>query len=375
MPENVFDEKAEFLVKVRDAVIERDNLEEQLDQMKQNVKKLTRSISQEEKSIQDEIQSTVRKRKQELEAGYDKHLDENRSRRKSVAAKKEKKKNQKMNARMEKETKHIKVKNRDLETDLKSLFKKNKVPSFCKSKFYYIMFMPSGISEIIKMILGFLVIYGAFPALLTFLLRKFLLQGMPENKMMLYSVIIPAAWIIIFLIIYFLIYTRTKIRHLEVIQEGRKIRDSIRANDKEAAAIRNSINKDKDESIYNLSSYDDKLKEIDSEADAINQDKKAALKTFEEETKVAIIDEINGRRLETLNNMKNDKQSLEEQISQTEDLLSEKSLAITNQYASYIGEDFCKKDKLDDLIAIMEEGTAATVSEAIAAYKGQKTSK
>lgn len=374
MAENVFDEKVDYLIKVRDAVAERDNLKNQIDQMKQAAKKLGKSISSEERSIQDEISSTVRKRKQELEAGYDKHLEENRSRRKSIAAKKEKKKNQKMNARMEEETKHIKVKNRDLETDLKSLFKKNKVPSFCKSKFYYCMFMPSGIGEIIKMLLGFAVIYAGFPALLTILLRKFVLKG-TENQLMLYTVIIPAAWIIVFLIVYFLIYTKTKVRHLEVITEGRKIRDSIRANDKEAAAIKNSINKDKDESIYNLSSYDKKLKEIDAEADSINQEKKEALKTFEEETKAVIIDEINGRRLEGLNAMKQEKKELETQISQSEDEYSDKCLAITNQYAAYIGEEFCKKDKLDDLIAIMDEGTAATVSEAIAAYKGQKSSK
>jgi hypothetical protein len=73
--------------------------------------------------------------------------------------------------------------------------------------------------------------------------------------------------------------------------------------------------------------------------------------------------------------MKQEKKDLEEQIGKAEEAHSEKSLAITNQYASYIGEEFCKKDKLEDLIALMEEGTASTVSEAIAAYKGQKSSK
>lgn len=55
-------------------------------------------------------------------------------------------------------------------------------------------------------------------------------------------------------------------------------------------------------------------------------------------------------------------------------MYSDKVLQITNQYASYLGEEFCREDKLSDLIAIMEEGQAATVSEAINFYKG-KTSK
>jgi hypothetical protein len=50
-------------------------------------------------------------------------------------------------------------------------------------------------------------------------------------------------------------------------------------------------------------------------------------------------------------------------------------LYISNKYAKYIGEDLCKEDKLSDLITLMEEGQADTVSEAINLYKGQKSSK
>ena len=46
-----------------------------------------------------------------------------------------------------------------------------------------------------------------------------------------------------------------------------------------------------------------------------------------------------------------------------------------NKYAAILGEDLCRQDKLEDLIAIMQEGQANTVSEAIAVYKGQKASR
>ena len=50
-------------------------------------------------------------------------------------------------------------------------------------------------------------------------------------------------------------------------------------------------------------------------------------------------------------------------------------LLIANKYAAILGEDLCRQDKLEDLIAIMQEGQANTVSEAIAVYKGQKASR
>lgn len=42
---------------------------------------------------------------------------------------------------------------------------------------------------------------------------------------------------------------------------------------------------------------------------------------------------------------------------------------ITNKYETYLGKDFCTEEKLSDLISIMEEGSASTVSEAIKVYK------
>lgn len=164
-------------------------------------------------------------------------------------------------------------------------------------------------------------------------------------------------------------------RNIEVLKETRAIRDRIKANDKHIDAIKNSISKDQDESYYNLSSYDKKLKELDKEADSISDEKQDALKLFESDTKNIITDEINQRRLPELERLKDEKKELEKKIAQGEKKYSEMVLYISNKYAKYIGEDLCKEDKLSDLIALMEEGQADTVSEAINLYKGQKSSR
>ncbi|MBP3621903.1 MAG: hypothetical protein J6J16_09105 [Lachnospiraceae bacterium] len=375
MPENVFNEKADFLLQVRDEVAKRDSMAAELDKMKTYQKKLNKNIVAEEKSIADEIASTIKKRKQEISATYDDRLDDNRARKKKVASKRDKKKNQRMNERIEDETKHIKENNRDLEVELKTLLKKNKVPSYCSTKLYFIMFNPHGMGEIFAMLLSFLVYFAGIPGLVALLVKNFYLEGKKDINEAFWVVLIVALGVILQLIIYFLIFNSTKVKHGDVMAQARSIRDKMKANDRQADAIKVSINKDKDESAYNLDSYDEKMAKLDEEADTIGDEKKEALKVFEDKTKQLIIDEINGRRLQTLEDMKAEKKELEEKITKGEKMYSDKVLQITKDYASYLGEDMCKQDKLNDLISLMADGEAETVSQAISLYKGQKSSK
>lgn len=375
MPANVFNEKSDFILQVRDEVAKRDSMAAELEKMKAHQKKLTKSIAAEEKSIADEIASTIKKRKQEITATYDERLDDNRARKKKVANKRDKKKNQRMNERIEDETKHIKENNRELEVEMKTLLKKHKVPSFCSSKLYFIMFNPKGIGEILGMLVSFLIYFAGIPGLVAFLVNKLALSGKQNVNTAFWVVLVVAIMVVIQLIMYFLIYNSTKIRHGDVIKQARSIQDKMKANDRQADAIKNSINKDKDESVYNLGSYDEKMANLDDEAETISDEKKEALRVFEEKTKQLIVDEINGRRLQTVEDMKAEKKELDEKIAKGEKMYSDKVLQISKDYASFIGEDMCKQDKLNDILALMADGDAETVSEAISLYRGQKSSK
>ena len=373
--DNVFAEKQDYLAGVLEEVKKRDAMAAELEKMRTYQKKLNKNIASEEKSIADEIASTIKKRKQELADTYDERLDDNRARRKKVENKRGKKKNQQMNERINEETKDIREENRDLEVEMKTLLKKNKVSSFCSSRLYFNMFMPKGADEILAMIIGFIIYFVGIPSVVMLIFKKAVLAKKENINMAFWCVLIAAIVFIILLIIYFAVYSSTKLRHSETLKEARAIRDRIKANDKHTEAIKNSISKDNDESRYNLGSFDKKIEELDKEADKISDEKQNALKLFEQETKQIITDEINGRRLPELERMKSEKKELEEKITLGEKKYSEKVLQITNKYARYIGEDLCKEDKLSDLISLMEEGQADTVSEAINLYKGQKSSR
>lgn len=375
MPQNVFNENEEYLISAKEEVTKRDQMAAELENMKSLQKKLTRNIANKEKAVSDEISSTIKKRKQEISDTYDDRLDDNRARKKKVSNKRDKKKNQRMNERIEDETKDIRKNTRELEIEMKTLLKKNKVPSFVSSKLFFAMFMPRGIGEVGAMLLSFIIYFVGIPSAVMGIIYQLVLSNKKDINMAFWCVLIAAIFVVIQLIIYFVLYSTTKMRHHDVVVQARSIRDKIKANGRQIAAIKNSISKDKDESRYNLGSYDEKLASLEDEADAIGAEKQEALRVFEEETKQLIIDDINGKHLQALEDLKEEKKELEDKIAKGEKMYSEKVLQITNQYASYLGEELCRQDKLSDLIAIMEDGDADTVSEAINFYKGQKSSK
>ena len=178
--------------------------------------------------------------------------------------------------------------------------------------------------------------------------------------------------IIIFeFIVYFIVFNMAKVRNLDVVREGRQIRNKVRANDRQIRAIRNSITRDKDESVYNLEKYDDRLKELEEEREDISNRKIEAIKVFENETKQVIVAEITSRRQPKIDSLKEELKSLEEKINAMESKLADMRSHLTDSYVTFLGKDLCTEEKLTDLISIMEEGTASTVSGAIEVYKGE----
>lgn len=372
--DNLFTEKKEYLITVLEEVKKRDAIGAELDRMKAEQKKKSKAITAEEKSIQDEINNTIKKRKQELSDTYDGRLDDNHARKKKVESKRSKHKMKQMNERIADETKDIRKDNHNMEIELKTMLKQNKVSSFCSTKIFFAMFMPHGIDEILTMLLCFFVYLIGIPFGLMLVFKAAVLKGKNVNTSF-WCMFIFAIIFILFMILYFIVYNNTKGRHGEVLRDARAIRDKIKINDKRVDAIRVSINKDKDESVYDLDSFDHQLDKIDKEADAIGKEKKKALSNFEDETKQIITDEINNRRMPALLALKAQKVELDNHITDAEKKYSDKVLQITNKYAKYLGEDLCKQEKLSDIIALMEEEQIETVSEAIALFRGKKSVK
>lgn len=369
--ENIFNQNVDYLIQIRDEVSQCNQLEQQAKQLKDREDKLRKSISQEEKSINDEIVTTIKKRKNEIEKTYDEQLDAERRKIKKVQEQKSKEKSERVGQRVDEETADVKENTRQLKTEMATLFKKNHVPGFCRSELYYILFMPKGFQEILILIVFMLIGLAGIPYGMYQLFSGVIFAGKKFAEASYFMAIVIAVTLILVLGIYFLIFNLTKVKHRDVIAEGRKIRNQMMANDKNVKAIRNAINKDKDESRYELGAFDDRIAKLQAEMDAIANQKQDALKEFEQQTKAIITDEINGRRQGKVEELKRQCAETEETHGQIEAQVKESSLNIADRYTKYLGKNICREEVLNDIINIMETEQVDTISEGIAIYKGE----
>ncbi len=361
----------DLLYAAQSVVHDKNSIADEMDKLSIEKKKLLKSIALEEKSITDEINNTIKKRRQQIADTYDERIDDNRDRKQKVSDKRDKKKTQRMNERFKKETKHIRENSEDLNIEMKTMLRKNGVPGFCGKKWYYIMFCPRGVDELLFALLGYAVCFAGVPFLVMQLIKKLFLNSKPDINMGAWKVGIFFLVLILMLVIYFAIFNSTRITHRDVIDAGRSIMDKLKANKRQSNAIRNSIEKDKDESQYDLGAFDEKLSRLDEEADDIGKEKQEALRTFEDETKNMITSEIQNRRMPKLEEMKAHRDEIDARLDDLDAQYQDVCGVIATQYNPVLGEDMCREDRIKDLIAIMEEGRAESIPEAIETYKGK----
>lgn len=368
MQNNVFNENVDYLYQVQTDLEAVEQLKKELAEYKNQEKNLKKAIMAEEKSIQDEIAQIIRKRKIEIEKVYDDQIDANKNKNRSVRVKRDKAKSKRVDERVSIETAELAEENRQLQVEMRTLFKAQHVPSFCLTKLFYSLFMTKRFLEFLVLLLAILLTYAGIPSLMYVLSIHVFFKGSSNIPFLCTLTVSLTLFVLGF--IYILILNKVKIKHYDTLMEGRNIKDKIAANKRQMKAIRNKINKDKDDSQYGLDKYDDKLAELEEELNQISQEKQDAMTTFENETKQLLTNEVNDRRLGKVEQMKADIENMEEHITALDEDIQNSSLAIANNYGAILGKDFCTPVKVADLISLMEDGTADTVSEAIAAYKG-----
>ncbi|MGN0495430.1 MAG: hypothetical protein ACI4GW_04325 [Lachnospiraceae bacterium] len=367
MQANVFNENVDYLYQVQTDLEAVEQLKNELAEYRNQEKNLKKAIASEDKSIQNEIAQTIQKRKNEIEKVYDNQIDANKSKSRSVRAKRDRAKSKRMDERVSYETADLSEENRQLQVEMKTLFKAQHVPSFCRNGLFYVMFMPKGILEILGNLVSVILLFLALPSLMYILSVRVFYTNQPEITLL--CTITVALTLFVVGLLYVLVLNFVKLACYETLLEGRHIKDQIAANKKQMKAIRNKISKDKDDSQYGLDAYDNRLKELEEELEQISLEKQEAMTDFENETKQVLTNEVNDRRLGKLEDMKMDLEDVEQQITLVEGDINSSSTAITNNYGMVLGE-FCTLSKVADLISLMEDGTADTVSEAIEAYRG-----
>jgi len=349
----------EELNTIKESVLELTGYQERNAELQKEEVRLEKLISTKEKDLNDETDTTLKKRKNELVATYESQLATLNARNKKIKAKKEKDKGAKVSERIEEETAELRDKNKELALEIKTKLKADKAPGLCNTTLFYAFFMPKTLSEILVFILGLLLVFFALPfgIYLLFFAEKF---G---------ELALAIIYVILILLVgslYLAINNKVKEKHLDTIRAVRGLRNQYLRNEKNIKDIRKGIKNDKDESTYGLEQYDAELEEISAEIQRITEEEKEALTTFETVTSVEIKAEIKARYEEELTSLREKLKETDTEQKKMEDKVKEYSLMMSKQYEAYLGKDMLTVQKLDKLIARIKNGEAANIGEALA---------
>ena len=347
---------------IKQHVMELDGYQERNAELLKEETRLSKTLASKEKELTDEIESTLKKRKNAITSSYESQLSTLGTRRKKVKAKKEKEKGAKVSARIEDETAELREANKCLQIDIKTNLKKNKTPRFCNSTLFYSLFMPKNGSEFCVMAACVLVAFFVLPLGI----YQFLLA---ERFGAWALAIVYVADVVLFGGLYLLLNNLVKEKHLDTLKANRELRQQHYQNARKIREIQKNIERDTDESTYGLEQYDEELKEIEAEINRVAEEEKEELTKFENVTSVDLTNDIKGRYQEELDALRTRSKEVEAEQKEVEEKVKEYSLMVSKQYETYLGKDMLTVAKLDRLIKRIEKGEATNIGEALALEK------
>ncbi|MGN0374051.1 MAG: hypothetical protein ACI4EN_01005 [Butyrivibrio sp.] len=332
-------------------------------------KRLNKELAINKKNLKDDIEITIKKRRNEVAAQFDKEIDKDEDKLKKIRSQRSKAKDKGIKERIAEETADLTSQNGELKSNIKTALKDEKLPKFCGYGFYFALYFTKGAGEILlcalMIILMFLILPAAVYVLLPF-------EKLPEQ----YNIFLLALTFFVVIVLVFFIYKiigdQTKHKHKETLISIRSLRDQINSNKNQIRKIAHSIRKDKNEDMYNLESYDSKIKEIENDISIITQNKADAIKVFDETTSAAITQEIESREMPRIRELEQSYSEMAARHAELEDTVKQMGIKLSTEYESYLDKTFSDTDKIDELISIMETGSAATIGDAIQVYKNKE---
>lgn len=366
--ENAFNKDVNYLIEAQKALTQLKDMQDGLNASETEAKRLEREKKSSIKDMEDEVSTALKKRKNGIVDSYDKQIEEVRSKMKNMSAKRDKNKSKQVDARVKQDTAHLSEANRKASQELRTQFKKEKVPLFCSTNFYYTFFATKGIVEFLTVLVTAIIIMIGLPTILCYVGQLTFLKGL--DHITVYYILIYCLFVFIPMLIYLIIFSATKVKHRDNIKEGRAVKDYIKANNKQIRAKKNAIVKEKDESIYDLERYDAVLGELQGQMDQLGQDKNDALTVFENETTPVVTEEIQNRYTMYINELGEKIKHAEEVSLDLSAKIQVLSTQIAKDYESFLGKEYMKIEVLGELIAIMQEDHLSAVGDAISAYNG-----
>ena len=350
-----------YLEEARQKVEENNAVRARSAELAKQQSELFAELNQEKKTLQNTIEKTVSERRSEVAQNYDAQLNDIQSKLKKVRAERERARNEGIRERISRETEEHHNDIRSLRSQIGTELKNAGLPSFCDSDLFYAVFMPESFVQVLILIAVLALCFFLIPVGIWFI--GFKDQGAVP------LIIIYVIDIAVFLGLYITISQKTVVDNQSVLKTVRQLRKGIDDDEKKIEAITRNIREDRNESEYNLISYDDDIARLEQQLADVTMKKKDALDTFENVTRNIITDELTNNAKPAMDELERQRAAVSSELCQAETRRNELSMEISNRFESYLGREFMQPDKLEALSDIVRNGTAANISEAIEEYR------
>ena len=358
---NILSKGVYILYEIKEDLERNDELKEKEAKLAEEEKRFSKQLETAKKAEASEINTTISKRRSEIEASFDSQLNKVRTSMKKEQSRRASAKNTGVTKRIEDETQDLREEIRVNKANIKSLFSKNDIPSIFESKFFLSLFIPNGLGEYGIILLTVLVLLS-LPLLVFWL-------AFPKEA--------SGWWLLpLYLIVVCLVALAYYFLRKNVLKKYRKDFKDIQVYKRKIASLKRRISKkeqnirqDSDESGYELEKFDTKINELQKQIDTIVEEKQDAITQFENKTKKDIATEIHTRYFEEI---EEDQKALEKTFEEkhvVEAELSDITVKISKNYEAYLGKEVLSVSVIESLIDIINDGGAETVGDALEQYK------
>lgn len=319
---------------------------------KQNLEK---DIAAEEKLLKETIETTIRKRREQVVSNFDKELSKSQDRLKKIRNDRNKAKSKGIETRIKEETGELIQENKNLHEEIRTIFKQKGVYKRCDSKVFYTLYYPKTAKEKGGFFLIAALILLVIPSFAVWMTKAFWLLEVIEY-------ILVAG---IFIGLYILGYRYARIQYKDAFLETKIQRMTVLKNDSKIKRIKKSIKKDKDDDKYGLNHFDEDIREVEGLINDIVGKKNSALSDFEKTTKFDIEEEITNRDIGKINDLKKQCTESNIRLKELEERLKNLTLTISTNYTAYIGAENMAIDRIEKMIILLGDGRAKTIGDAI----------
>ena len=335
----------------------------QLQQETNTRNQLDKSLDSLRKTIEQEKNKTVTSRRSDLEAEYNKKLRIAENEITAIEGRRSKARKEGVNNRVTSQTAGFKGEIANLKAQLDTYCKENKLSPFCKSPLYHKLFMPAKPGDWALLLIIVLLMIGALAGAIYFL---------SIQKVTLTTTLIVALVDVVLALLYAVIAGGTRGKHPNEVRVCRQYIDQIAKDKKGIRNVTKNIQKDKDDTPYDLGSFDAELQAKSQEKADLEMQKSQALYQFDAVTKQQLLSEIDASYAAKLKDLTENTVAARAAAEQTAQKVAYSENLLNAEFVQYLGSRYLNHDAIDRMISLIDAGEAASVTDAVTRLDAKK---